>query len=1010
MSYQVLLVEERIPDAELIKEALRQSAVSCKVTHVRRLSDALEHSVNTHLDAVLLNLLLSDSQGLDTYVAMRNHASSIPIILLANAASHDITLEAMKRGAQDYLHIEEISPSILGKTLEYAIERKRHERDLRVQKEFYENLLKEANVWVEALDRQGKVLFWNKGAEKISGFTSESLVSNQRRWECLYPDDALRQEMFAQYETLLQNERGVRDFETEIRTARGEERVISWNSNVIRGNGNEIVGCMLVGNDVTERRRIRSNLLVTEQRYQLLAELTSDYVYSASIDEQGRSVTRWVEGAFECITGYDPEEIIGRPDAWAKILVEGDVPGREDFIRLLEKDPLVLEYRIRHKDGSIHWLRDSIRPIRDIQTGSVNSILGAIKDISAEKAAREAEIQAGLVLDALINSAHDYAFLVSPEGLIISAGPAIASFFGRTPEEMKGMTLFDFVSADFPEDRRERLHELCRTREAFEYTTEFNDHTIFVRGTPVLDARGDPVLVVVFGRDITEEQRAKIVLMRGEEKFRGIIENATDGIMLMDEHGKFIEWNPSMEQITGIPKQEALGSFSWDILFRLVTDEEKQSEGVDEGNKQRALSYLESGDTQWLNKLSQRWIQRPDGGRRCIEVVSFRVGSSFGMHTASVMRDITEIKLAEQRIEEKNQLLQGLVQAIPDMVYFKDTELRNIIANQAYADFIGLGTEELLGKTEMDFLPPDLARQCLESDQEVISSGVTVRREEFLTHPETGTQSWFETLKTPLVNDNGEVIGLIGVSRNITERKFEELKREEQNAELHERNEELDTFTHSVAHDLKNPLSLILGYADMVQFEGGGFTAQELNDYMGSILFNGRKMSSIINALLLLASVRKEEVVFSRIDMQQIVTDALRRLQKQIRDDEVIITLPEKWFSPRGYAPWIEEVWVNYIGNAIKYGKKGGAVRIEGEQSAKGMLRYSVIDEGPGIPKDKLEEIFLPFTRLAQAKIEGHGLGLSIVKRIVEKTGGQVSVTSEPGVGSTFSFTLPAAR
>ncbi len=1009
MSYQVLLVEDRTADAELIQEALQQSSVACEVTHVRRLADALEQSVNRRFDVVLLNLSLSDSRGLDTYVAMRSHAASLPLILIADSASQEISMEAMKKGAQDYLHIDEISPAMLGRSVRYAIERKGHERELRLQKEFYENLLREANVWVEALDRMGNVILWNKGAEKISGYGAETVMSNRRRWELLYPDPVRRQEMIERYDILLQNERGIRNLESEIQTASGRNRVISWNSNLIRGEGNEIMGCMLVGNDITDQLDSDINILESEQRFRVLSELTTDYVYSATIDTQGRMSTRWVEGAFERITGYAPGEFIDRPGAWTGIIVAADLPSSEAVAHILEQESFALEYRIRRQDGSFCWLRDSMRPIRDSQTGRISGLLGAVKDISAEKEAQQSEFQARRALTALIGSAHDYAFLLSPEGIILEAGPTIAAFLRSTPEALKGMSLFDLIPDGYPEAHLKRLQELCATRVGYEYTTEFLKHHIFVRGTPVLDEAGNPTMQVVFGRDVTEERQAQEILKREEEKFRGIIENSTDGIVLMDGLGRLIEWNLSMECITGIPRAEALSMSYWDMQFRLTPEEDRGREGLLSEMQQSILDYLQSGEAPWLNQLTQRWVQRPDGERRFIEMVSFMVSSSFGMLTGSVTRDITEMKLAEHNLEEKNRLLQTLIQAIPDMVYFKDAELRTIIVNQAYADFAGLRIDELIGKREDEYMPPDLAQQCLEGDREVMTKGITVRREESISVRAGGTPVWFETLKTPLVDANGRISGLVGVSRDITQRKLAALRLEEQNTELRERNEELDTFTHSVAHDLKNPLSLILGYADMVQYEGGSFTAQELHDYMGSILFNGRKMISIINSLLLLASVRKEDVAFERIDMRQIVGDALRRLNKLITDSETTITLPEEWPAPRGYAPWIEEIWVNYIGNAIKHGGKGRHVVVTVEALPGGMLRYAVSDDGPGIPAARLNELFLPFTRLSQAKIEGHGLGLSIVKRIVEKTGGQVDVVSTEGKGSTFSFTLPAA-
>lgn len=888
MSYQVLLVEGRTADAELIRESLRQSSVDCRVTHVPRLADALALQVNGRFDAVLLDLSLPDSSGLDSYVAMRSHAPALPLILLADSANQDVTIEAAKKGAQDYLLLDEISPAMLGKALLYSIERKRHEHALREQKDFYENLLLDASVWVEALDREGRTIFWNRGAEKLSGHAAATVMSNASRWELLYPDEAYRRERRMQFEALLDGDRGLRDVESEIRDGDGTGHIISWNASLIRGKAGEVVGCMLVGSDVTARRGSDRDIAESEQRFRTLAELTSDYVYAGEINAEGTVVAHWVEGAFERITGYDPLRVIGKPDAWIDIIHEEDRPPRSVFIEGLRAGPTTQEYRIRRSDGSVRWLRDRVRRVIDADGSGTARLLGAVTDITKEKEARKSETQAKRTLAALIHSSHDYAFLLDREGRILEAGPRIAAFFGMAPDDLVCRTIFDFIPDGYPEQHLLRLRALCASHEPMEYATEFAGHHIEIRATPVAGDTDDQGLVVVFGHDVTDARRAKDFLLGEQEKFRGIMENATDGIALMDGEGRFIEWNPSMERITGITREQALQSRHCDIQY-LLTPAENRRGDLHAVFEDEMHKYLATGDAPWLDLLTERWIERPDGTRRRIEMVSFRIPSSSEMLTGSVTRDLTDIALTEEDIAEKNLLLAT------------------------------------------------------------------------------------------------------------------------QNKELLERNEELDTFTHSVAHDLKNPLSLILGYADMVRQDAAALTASDVEDYMGSVMFNGRKMIAIINSLLLLASVRKEDVDVAPVDMEQVARDAVRRLQKQITDNQSVVSLPVAWFAPIGYAPWIEEVWVNYLGNAIKYGGMGCQVSIAAERQNDGMLRYALADDGPGIPHERIGELFVPFTRLAQANIEGHGLGLSIVKRIIEKLGGEVGVSSEVGKGSTFWFTLPEA-
>lgn len=229
------------------------------------------------------------------------------------------------------------------------------------------------------------------------------------------------------------------------------------------------------------------------------------------------------------------------------------------------------------------------------------------------------------------------------------------------------------------------------------------------------------------------------------------------------------------------------------------------------------------------------------------------------------------------------------------------------------------------------------------------------------------------------------------------------------NAELKARNEELDAFAHTVAHDLKGPVASLVTYGDMLQ---GGFidmSEESLQVYLDIILQSGHKMVNIINELLLLASVRKaEDVTLEPLDMPSIVAEACARQADLIKKHDAEIVLPGQWPVVLGRGSWIEEVWVNYISNAIKYG--GQPPRLELGSDLEGeTIRFWVRDNGPGLTPEEQARLFTPFERLHQVRAEGHGLGLSIVRRIVEKLGGQVGVDSE-GTGSTFWFRLAASH
>jgi signal transduction histidine kinase/DNA-binding response OmpR family regulator len=227
--------------------------------------------------------------------------------------------------------------------------------------------------------------------------------------------------------------------------------------------------------------------------------------------------------------------------------------------------------------------------------------------------------------------------------------------------------------------------------------------------------------------------------------------------------------------------------------------------------------------------------------------------------------------------------------------------------------------------------------------------------------------------------------------------------------DLQARNEELDAFSHMVAHDLKNPLSLTIGYAQFLKKRHGASLDADGYKCVDQIEQSGVKMSTIIDELLRLAKIRNTEVQTQPLDMGDIAAMAELRLTNMIEEYGAEIIWPDSWPAALGHDAWIEEVWVNYLSNALKYGGNPPRIELGWTLVDDGMVRFWVRDNGSGLTKEEQAKLFTPFVRLNQGRAQGHGLGLSIVRRIVEKLGGEVGIESEVGQGSVFSFTLPSA-
>ncbi|MCU0475367.1 MAG: PAS domain-containing protein [Anaerolineae bacterium] len=283
---------------------------------------------------------------------------------------------------------------------------------------------------------------------------------------------------------------------------------------------------------------------------------------------------------------------------------------------------------------------------------------------------------------------------------------------------------------------------------------------------------------------------------------------------------------------------------------------------------------------------------------------------------------------------------------------------------------------------------------------------------EFRIITKSGEVRWLSDTGQPIWDDERRrVTWIYGAAQDITERKRAEEVMRQQTVQLQARNEELDAFAHTVAHNLKNSIASMMMPASVALKYYDKMDGDQLRELLAGIVESGYKARAVIEAILLLAGVNRQSTVeLGEVDMHEVILGAQNRLHSLIAETQAKIVMPEYLPTAVGYAPWVEEIWANYLSNALKYGGTPPVVSFGGEvQPAGGMVRFWVRDNGAGIAKADQAALFTPFTRLSQAKIEGHGLGLSVVQRIVQKLGGQVGVESAAGVGSTFWFTLPAA-
>jgi PAS domain S-box-containing protein len=411
-------------------------------------------------------------------------------------------------------------------------------------------------------------------------------------------------------------------------------------------------------------------------------------------------------------------------------------------------------------------------------------------------------------------------------------------------------------------------------------------------------------------------------------------------------------------------------------------------------------------------------------------VVPFSNGQGKQLQYIAIRSDITKLKQieeelrlevderirAEETLSAERTILRALIDNVPDYMYVKDTDCRFLLANMSVARQMGAkGPEELLGKTDFDFYPRDLATVFFEDEQKVVRTAhAEINREESGMDPQ-GNLSHVLTTQVPLRGKNGEVIGLVGIGRDITHLKKiqAEMQRAREAAEAASRAK--SEFLANMSHEIRTPLNGIMGMTDLALETDLG---REQREYLKTVkVSSADSLLTVINDILDFSKIEAGKIDLESVDFD--VRDSLESALKTlaVRADEKGLELlcevaPEVPEVARGDITRLRQVLLNLVGNATKFTNEG-EIAVKVRQGARDgrelVLHFTVSDTGIGIPEDKLKMIFDPFAQADSSttrKYGGTGLGLTISARLVRMMGGQIWVESQEGRGSHFHFTV----
>ncbi|MFY9152655.1 MAG: histidine kinase N-terminal 7TM domain-containing protein [Prolixibacteraceae bacterium] len=350
-----------------------------------------------------------------------------------------------------------------------------------------------------------------------------------------------------------------------------------------------------------------------------------------------------------------------------------------------------------------------------------------------------------------------------------------------------------------------------------------------------------------------------------------------------------------------------------------------------------------------------------------------------------------------------------LTDMIPDAILIVDNSSRIADLNPAMLKLLDSPEQEIIGRLLPEVIPSrqELIQKIISQDefQEIISDG---KKDDL---------HYYDLQVTALYDHHKQISGRLFILKDITTHVKAEDELKAANLRLTKEIEEkeilisdLDSFSHTVAHDLKSILGVIVTSSNLISAEIDKHQKEDLLELNEIINQSAIKTIQITNELLTLASVRQQEINPVPVNMLKVIRHATSRLKNSVTENKAHISIHENWPDVLGYEGWLEEVWINYLSNAIKYGGNPPEIEIGTEVLPDDRVKFWIKDNGNGLSETEIDQLFNKYTRLETVRAEGHGLGLSIVKRIIEKLNGQVGAQSNniPGEGTTFYFILPS--
>jgi PAS domain S-box-containing protein len=1010
---RLLLVDDDREQLALIDAALSRTHLDYRIEWSPGYDDALARLDAGGVDLCLVDYLLDGINGLDLIRDAVARGIETPMVMLTAHGSAEVSLQALEAGAVDYLAKGTVDAELLERTVRYAMERARIMSELRRNEERLRTIVARSPMAIFAADREGVIEFADGRVLEMIGLSPVDLVG--RRLDEVYRED---QAIAGRVRRVLAGE----PISTVVNF--GEVWLESHTSPTFDRDG-RVNGVVGVSTDVTSRVRAENEqarlLKVVEQERARLAGLVARLpvvVWESEYDPAGELRQTYVSEYIENLTGFTADEWLSDAGLWERLVHPDDrsivhVPSDE----VISSGEARRRYRIVRRDDGVAWIDVRFSLMRR-DDGEVTGLRGIALDVTEQMLTEERLVRSEQLFESFMEYSPILNFIKDVDGRYLFGNAAFGRLAGRPTAEIIGATDNELWPAETAEAFRRNDRDVIAADEALQFTERVFDRGIEVISHvikfPIRAADGS-VLLGGIAVDITARVRAEDSLRKSEERFMLSSRATNDVVYDWDLGTDTVWWNENLALHYGYILADDETSLAWWESTIHPDDHDDAMAGLNHAIAERAQTWsgeyrFRRADGTYAHVLDRGHLIYDDAGHP--------------QRMIGAMIDLTERLKWEHELRKREEEFRRIVETAQEGIWVTDRHGVTTFVNATMARMLGYSIEAMMGTKFERYLDAD-AREAARSNKERRERGLSEKYDLRLIRHD-GQPIWTIVSANPIFDDRGELVGSLAMVNDITARRRAEDALRDARDELEHRVEERTAelaaamvqleqahhvqrrFVADASHDLRTPLTVVRAELDLLLASPLPDAGTRMS--LMRALSEVERLDHLATDLLTLATIDSREDGTPRVAarLDEILLESISTLTALARDRRITWSIDiDDAVEIACDRASLQRALNNVLDNALKYSSEESTVAIHFARDG-ATARIDVRDNGIGIPPRDLPRIFDRFYRSDAARsTQGTGLGLPIVRSVVESHGGRVQVQSEVGKGTLVTIELP---